>query len=175
MSVFINFEIDGVNELKNMFENLTDEVKKEALEPALKEITDEIANKAKSNLRANIAKTKESKSSGELEKHIKSVKSPKDSKGDIVARAVVVFRSRIISTAKYLQDVGLVKNFGKKYAKIGKSGKRIRVYAYYAHFVEYGTKNMKARLFMRPAVQAVALKIPEIIQKHINKITAKYS
>lgn len=28
MSVFINFEIDGVNELKNMFENLTDEVKK---------------------------------------------------------------------------------------------------------------------------------------------------
>ncbi|MCI7587890.1 MAG: HK97-gp10 family putative phage morphogenesis protein [Campylobacter sp.] len=175
MSVFINFEIDGVNELKNMFENLTDEVKKEALEPALKEITDEIANKAKANLRANIAKTKDSKSAGELEKHIKSVKSPKDSKGDIVARAVVVFRSRRMSTAKYLENVGLVKNFGKKYAKIGKSGKRIRVYAYYAHFVEYGTKKIKARPFMRPAVQAVAPKIPEIIQKHINKITAKYS
>ena len=175
MSVFINFEIDGVNELKNMFENLTDEVKKQALEPALKEITDEIANKAKANLRANIAKTKDSKSAGELEKHIKSVKSPKDSKGDIVARAVVVFRSRRMSTAKYLENVGLVKNFGEKYAKIGKSGKRIRVYAYYAHFVEYGTKKMKARPFMRPAVQAVAPKIPEIIQKHINKITAKYS
>lgn len=28
MSGFISFEIDGVNELKNMFENLTDEVKK---------------------------------------------------------------------------------------------------------------------------------------------------
>ncbi|MCI7075863.1 MAG: hypothetical protein MR931_01110 [Campylobacter sp.] len=122
-----------------------------------------------------MAKTKDSKSAGELEKHIKSVKSPKDSKGDIVARAVVVFRGRRMSTAKYLENVGLVKNFGKKYAKIGKSGKRIRVYAYYAHFVEYGTKNMKARPFMRPAVQAVAPKIPEIIQKHINKITAKYS
>ncbi|MCI7236611.1 HK97-gp10 family putative phage morphogenesis protein [Campylobacter sp.] len=175
MSVFINFEIDGVNELKNMFENLTDEVKKEALEPALKEIIDEIADKAKANLRANIAKTKDSKSAGELEKHIKSVKSPKDSKGDIVARAVVVFRGRRMSTAKYLENVGLVKNFGKKYAKIGKSGKRIRVYAYYAHFVEYGTKKMKPRPFIRPAVQAVASKIPEIIQKHINKITAKYS
>ena len=51
----------------------------------------------------------------------------------------------------------------------------MRVYAYYAHFLEYDTKKMKKRPFMRPAVQAVAPKIPEIIQKHINKITAKYS
>ena len=174
-SQFISFEIDGVNELKNMFENLTDEVKKEALEPALKEITDEIAEKAKANLRANIAQTEDSRSAGELEKHIKSVKSPKDSKGDIVARAVVVFRGRRMSTAKYLEDVGLVKNFGKKYAKVGKTGKRMRVYAYYAHFLEYGTKKMKKRPFMRPAIQSVAPKIPEIIQKHIDKITAKYS
>lgn len=93
-SQFINFEIDGVNELKKMFEGLSDEIKKEALEPALKEITDKIADKAKANLRANIAETEKSRSAGELEKHIKSVKSPKDSKGDIVARAVVVFRGR---------------------------------------------------------------------------------
>ena len=52
----------------------------------------------------------------------------------------------------------------------------MRVYAYCAHFLEYGTKKMKKRPFMRPAVQAVAPKIPEIIiQKHINQVTAKYS
>ena len=54
----------------------------------------DFTSKAKANLRANIAKTKKSRSAGELEKHIKSVKSPKDSKGDVVARAVVVFRGR---------------------------------------------------------------------------------
>ena len=68
-----------------------------------------------------------------------------------------------------------LKTLVKKYAKIGKTGKRMRVYAYYAHFLEYGTKKMKKRPFMRPAIQSVAPKIPEIIQKHINKITAKYS
>ena len=51
----------------------------------------------------------------------------------------------------------------------------MRVYAYYAHFLEYGTKKMKKRPFMRPAIQSVAPKIPEIIQKHINQISAKYS
>ena len=51
----------------------------------------------------------------------------------------------------------------------------MRVYAYYAHFLEYGTKKMSARPFMRPAIQSVAPKIPEIIQKHINQVTAKYS
>lgn len=62
-----------------------------------------------------------------------------------------------------MEDVGLVKNFGKKYAKIGKSGKRMRVYAYYAHFLEYGTKKMKARPFFRPAVETVATQAEDII------------
>lgn len=133
------------------------------------------ADKAKANLRANIAETKKSRSAGELEKHIKSVTSPKDSKGDVVARAVVVFRGRKMSVAKYLEDVGLIKHFGKRYAKVGKSGKRMRVYAYYAHFLEYGTKNMQKRPFFRPAVEAVAPKAEEIIQKHIDRVVAKYS
>ena len=34
---------------------------------------------------------------------------------------------------------------------------------------------MKKRPFFSPAIQSVAPKIPEIIQKHIDKITAKYS
>lgn len=34
---------------------------------------------------------------------------------------------------------------------------------------------MKKRPFFSPAIQSVAPKIPEIIQKHINQITAKYS
>ena len=61
----------------------------------------------------------------------------------------------------------------KKYAKIGKTGKRMRVYAYYAHFLEYGTKKMKKRPFLRPAIQSVAPKIPEIIQKPRNSKIVK--
>ncbi len=34
---------------------------------------------------------------------------------------------------------------------------------------------MKPRPFMRPAVQAVAPKAKDIIQKHIDRVVAKYS
>lgn len=172
---YMSFKVEGLETLMNALKAYPQNIRRKACEPALKEITDEIADKAKANLRANIAETKKSRSAGELEKHIKSVKSPKDSKGDVVARAVVVFRSRKMSTAKYLEDVGLIKHFGKRYAKVSKSGKRMRVYAYYAHFLEYGTKNMQKRPFFRPAVEAVAPKAEEIIQKHIDRVTAKYS
>jgi HK97 gp10 family phage protein len=51
----------------------------------------------------------------------------------------------------------------------GDPKKNVRVYAgsrevYYARFVEYGTAKMRARPFLRPAVQAMKSKIGKVFQ-----------
>ena len=96
-----------------------------------------------------------------------------------VARAVIVRKSRKISVQSAFKSFVKVGKNGKlvftgklkgKNVRQTSSGKRVRVSAYYAHFVEYGTKNMKKRPFLRPASKAVEAKIPEIFAKHIKAV-----
>lgn len=170
MADYMSFEIAGLKELMAKMNDYPEKLKKKAIEPALVEITEQIKNKAKALV---------PKDTGELEKHIVSVPKTKGLNKHEVARAVIVRKSRKIS----------IKSAFKSFVKVGKngdlvfngklkgknvrqtsSGKRVRVSAYYAHFVEYGTKNMKKRPFMRPASKAVEAKIPEIFAKHIKAV-----
>lgn len=182
MAQFMKLEFKGADDIIKKFAGATDRIKKEALQPALKAITDEIASEAKKNLRYFTNKTKNSKSAGELEKHIKSVASPRDSKGDAIARATIIRRPRKQSLASYLIDIATIENLSKKYAKINKSGTKVRIYAYYAHMLEYGHKIIKngkqvgyskARPFFRLAVRKVSRKANEIIQLKVNEIVGK--
>ena len=162
MSDYMSFKVEGLNELMNALKAYPQNLRRKACEPALKEITRRIRNDARAHA---------PKDTGELAKHIidASSKSPSPA---IIKRAIFVRKIRKVSRKSYER----MKLKGKKVYLAGYSSTgRAKLSAFYAHFVEYGTKKMSARPFMRPAVQAVAPKIPEIIQKHINKITAKYS
>lgn len=170
MSDYMSFKVEGLGELMSQMQSYPEKLKKKALEPALVEITEQIKNKARALV---------PKDTGELEKHIVAVPKTKGLSKHEVARAVIVRKSRKIS----------VKSAFKSFVKVGKNGnlvftgklkgkhvrkttsqKRVRISAYYAHFLEYGTKNMKPRPFMRPASKAVQPKIPEIFAKHIQAV-----
>ena len=162
MSDYMSFKVEGLSELMNALKAYPQNLRRKAVGPALKEITRRIRNDARAHA---------PKDTGELAKHIidASSKSPSPA---IIKRAIFVRKIRKVSRKSYER----MKLKGKKVYLAGYSSTgRAKLSAFYAHFVEYGTKKMSAKPFMRPAVQAVAPKIPEIIQKHINKITAKYS
>ena len=58
---------------------------------------------------------------------------------------------------------------GKKVYLAGYSSTgRAQLSAYYAHFVEYGTKKMSAKPFMRPAVQRAKGYMKEVLESHIS-------
>lgn len=170
MSDFMSFKVEGLNELMSQMQSYPEKLKKKALEPALVEITEQIKNKARALV---------PKDTGELEKHIVAVPKTKGLSKHEVARAVIVRKSRKIS----------VKSAFKSFVKVGKNGnlvftgklkgkhvrkttsqKRVRISAYYAHMVEYGTKKMSARPFMRPASKAVEARVSEIFERHIEKV-----
>lgn len=44
---------------------------------------------------------------------------------------------------------------------------------FYGHFVEYGTKKMSAKLFMRPAVQRAKGYMKEVLESHISAMNAQ--
>lgn len=46
---------------------------------------------------------------------------------------------------------------------------RVRLSAFYAHMVEYGTSKMSARPFLRPAVDSMRGEMPKIIAEEVNK------
>ena len=170
MSDFVNLEISGLKELMAQMSSYPEKLKKQALEPALVEITEQIKNKARALV---------PKDTGELEKHIVAVPKTKGLSKHEVARAVIVRKSRKISAKsafKSFVKVGKNGNLvfkgklkGKNVRKTG-GGKRVRVSAYYAHMVEYGTKKMSARPFMRPASKAVEARANEIFAKHIEAV-----
>jgi HK97 gp10 family phage protein len=54
---------------------------------------------------------------------------------------------------------------GKKYEKVGKRGRNLD--AFYWRFVEYGTKKMAARPFMRPAFEAKKMAAVEAIRDRL--------
>lgn len=58
---------------------------------------------------------------------------------------------------------------GKKVYLAGYSS-RAQLSAYYAHFVEYGTKKMRARPFMRPAVGRAKGYMKEVLESHIERL-----
>jgi len=73
--------------------------------------------------------------------------------------------------------------FGPKVAKRrGRSGKtyrygssKNRVDAFYAHFVEYGTRNMDATPFMRPAYQSTRRKVIKIATYETAKLVRRWA
>jgi HK97 gp10 family phage protein len=56
----------------------------------------------------------------------------------------------------------------------GKFANRARVDAYYAHMVEYGTSQMAARPFMRPAWMAAQHDVKRRVELALRAFTAKY-
>ncbi|MBF0185464.1 MAG: HK97 gp10 family phage protein [Magnetococcales bacterium] len=68
-------------------------------------------------------------------------------------RAIAIIRNKKRSTGP-MQAVKVIVRRGKKLRKVGKTGKNLSADAWYAHFIEFGTKKMRARPFMRPAFEA---------------------
>ena len=63
---------------------------------------------------------------------------------------------------------------GKKVYLAGYSSKgRAKISAFYGHFVEYGTKKMSAKPFMRPAVQRAKGYMKEVLESHISAMNAE--
>ena len=50
---------------------------------------------------------------------------------------------------------------------------RAQLSAYCAHFVEYGTKKMRARPFMRPAVARAKGYMKEVLESHISAMNSE--
>lgn len=67
---------------------------------------------------------------------------------------------------------------GPKVSKSGKGGGTFggrRFDAYYAHFVEFGTKNRRARPFMRPAYAVAAPAVRKRIELALKQIHKKFT
>ena len=67
----------------------------------------------------------------------------------------------------------------KSYERMKLKGKRVylagysstgraKISAFYGHFVEYGTKKMSAKPFMRPAVARAGGYMKEVLESHIS-------
>ena len=50
---------------------------------------------------------------------------------------------------------------------------RAKLSAFYAHFVEYGTKKMSAKPFMRPDVQKEKGYIKQVLESHISAMNSE--
>ncbi|WP_130470643.1 HK97-gp10 family putative phage morphogenesis protein [Candidatus Magnetaquicoccus inordinatus] len=68
-------------------------------------------------------------------------------------RAVSITRNKKRSTGP-MQAMKVIVRKGKKLRKVGKTGKNLSADAWYAHFVEFGTKRMQPKPFLRPAYEA---------------------
>lgn len=157
MSDYMSFKVEGLGELMNALKAYPQNLRRKACEPALKEITRRIRDDARAHA---------PKDTGELAKHIidASSKSPSPA---IIKRAIFVRKIRKVSRKSYER----MKLKGKKVYLAGYSNTgRAQLSAYYAHFVEYGTKKMSAKPFMRPASKAVEARANEIFAKHIEAV-----
>ena len=154
-----------------------DKLLETAAEPALKEITRKVRDDAKKRLEAHTASTPNSKSTGELARHISDLASrhTKDQK----ARAVLIRRVRKAKSKTYakLRQKGFTLR-GLK-GRVSETSDKYKVHAYYGWMVEYGHKIVKnkkvvgyakARPFMRPAVLDAKAKMLDIFKKHIGKL-----
>ena len=157
MSDFMSFKVEGLNELMNALKAYPQNLKRKAVGPALKEITRRIRNDARAHA---------PKDTSELAKHIidASSKSPSPA---IIKRAIFVRKIRKVSRKSYER----MRLKGKRVYLAGYSSTgRAKISAFYAHMVEYGTKKMKARPFMRPAVQRAKGHMKEVLESHTRQM-----
>ena len=103
---------------------------------------------------------------GELKKHIVDLSSRPPNK-DTISRAILVRKIRKISKKSYER----MRLKGKRvyFAGYSSSGKA-QISAFYGYFIEYGTIKMRARPFMRPAVNRAKGYMKEILEKHISAV-----
>lgn len=157
MSDFMSFKVEGLGELMNALKAYPQNLRRKACEPALKEITRRIRDDARAHA---------PKDTGELAKHIIDASSRSPSPA-IIKRAIFVRKIRKVSRKSYER----MKLKGKKVYLAGYSSTgRAQLSAYYAHFVEYGTKKMSAKPFMRLASKAVEARANEIFERYIEKV-----
>ena len=72
------------------------------------------------------------------------------------------------------QDVFVGAKISKKSQSAAAYGRGRRVDGYYAHMVEFGTRNYTARPFMRPAADATRKIVNEQIKKGITRLVNNY-
>ena len=157
MSDYMSFKVEGLGELMNALKAYPQNLRRKACEPALKEITRRIRDDARAHA---------PKDTGELAKHIIDATSRSPSPA-IIKRAIFVRKIRKVSRKSYER----MKLKGKRVYLAGYSSTgRAKISAFYGHFVEYGTKKMSARPFMRPASKAVEARANEIFERHIEKV-----
>ena len=151
----MSFKVEGLNELMNTLKAYPQNLRRKACEPALKEITRRIRDDARAHA---------PKDTGELAKHIIDATSRSPSPA-IIKRAIFVRKIRKISRKSYER----MKLKGKRVYLAGYSSTgKAKISAFYGHFVEYGTKKMSAKPFMRPAVARAKGYMKEVLESHIS-------
>lgn len=128
----IEFKLEGLEELNKKCKEIGLNLDKKAIRPALKEILKEGVKKAKANAPIK---------TGELKKHISWRLNR--AKNGVISGVVLVKRERTLTKRE-------LKNTNKKLT-YNKKGRAVRN-VYYAHFVEYGTKHLAPRPFIRNAI-----------------------
>ena len=84
----------------------------------------------------------------------------------------VYYGSEIIPGAN--ETIQFFRQKGKKVYLAGYSSTgRAKLSAFYAHFVEYGTKKMGAKPFMRPATARAKGYMKEVLESHISAMNAE--
>ena len=160
MSDYMSFKVEGLGELMNALKAYPQNLRRKACEPALKEITRRIRDDARAHA---------PKDTGELAKHIIDATSRSPSPA-IIKRAIFVPKIRKVSRKSYER----MKLKGKRVYLAGYSSTgRAKISAFYGHFVEYGTKKMSAKPFMRPAVQRGKGYIKQVLESHISAMNTK--
>ena len=160
MSDYMSFKVEGLGELMNTLKAYPQNLRRKACEPALKEITRRIRDDARAHA---------PKDTGELAKHIIDATSRSPSPA-IIKRAIFVRKIRKVSRKSYER----MKLKGKRVYLAGYSSTgRAKISAFYGHFIEYGTKKMKKRPFMRPAVQRAGGYMKEVLESHISAMNSE--
>ena len=160
MSDYMSFKVEGLGELMNALKAYPQNLRRKACDPALKEITRRIRDDAR---------THAPKDTGELAKHIIDASSRSPSLA-IIKRAIFVRKIRKISRKSYER----MKLKGKRVYLAGYSSTgKAKISAFYGHFVEYGTKKMSAKPFMRPAVARAKGYMKEVLESHISAMNSE--
>lgn len=139
---------DGFREVQKALEELPAVMKEKVVVGATRAATKVIADEAKRNVPVD---------TGLLKKSIGVSKAKKSDTEQNHVKFYVVPKSKILFSKKVTLADGSI---GKLKSKI---------YAYYAHMVEFGTKNMAPRPYLRPAYQNSAKKAVQAFQDYALK------
>ncbi len=168
MAADVKVEVNGIDDLKRALAALPDKLRRKVLVKALKAGAKVVRDTAR-QLAPELAVPNPYRTKGLLKKQL-SVRTSKEAKSAGNVGVFVNIRPAAGAKFKNLGRVGSIRLRIKK--KESQRGAKSKVDPYYWRFVEFGTKKMTARPFLRPAADRLPAALTAFEREAIPAIEA---